>query len=79
MFALFTTLKENNMHAILSAAIGFLIQLVILILNKYNNNNPDTSFAWNMLFLLSSRPLFIIGFTMIILPLIVSNKAFMPI
>ena len=77
--AMFTTLKENNVHAITVHLTGGLIQFILLILNKYNNNNPDTSFVWNVFFLLISRPLYILGFTMQVMPIIVQNKAFAPI
>ena len=72
VLAIFTSIKENNLKAFLCFSIGLLIQLVILILNKFNNNNPDASFAWNLIFLLISRPLFILGFQLTMLPLLLT-------
>lgn len=72
---LLTSLKESNTNSILSMILGCLLQLIIMILNQSNNNNPESSLAWTLIYLLLSRPLFIIGFSMLVFPIILQNKA----
>jgi len=71
---LFKNLQEANIKSLISLGVGLVTMLVVLILNKTNNNNPDPSFAWNLIFLLISRPLYILGFVAAVVPLLVGNK-----
>lgn len=70
----FITMKEHNTNALIMFALGFLIQLLILALNKMNQNNPNSGLGWNLTWLLLSRPLYCIGFSLIVMPLIVGNE-----
>jgi len=46
---------------------------------KINNHPDDVKFAWNLIFLLTSRPLFVVGFALFIMPVILSNKSARPL
>lgn len=79
LVSLFDKLKVNKVQSISFAVVGFLLQLTILLLDKHNNNNPKTKFVWNLFFLLTSRPFFILGFTLIILPILLRHTSFEPV
>ena len=50
-----------------------------MVFNKYNNNMPSSSFTYNLIYLIVSRPLYIIGFSMMVLPMLLKNKSFAPL
>lgn len=76
--AFFKTLKNNKANAISMFILGFLLQAIVCILNKFNNNHK-TGFVWNFFFLILSRPIFAIGHSFIVLPLIMQNKGLEPV
>lgn len=60
--------------------LGLLIQILILQFQKKINNNPGkTPFVANLFFLLLSRPFFVLGFVLMLTPIILQNPALKPI
>lgn len=53
--------------------------LMVTFLQMINNAPNGVTPALNTLYLLGSRPLFIIGFTMVIFPIMVGSSVFRPI
>ena len=54
--------------------------MFMVLFHKKINNNPNTSsFALNIIFLLIARPVFVSGFALVMMPIILSNKSTKPI
>jgi hypothetical protein len=70
----FEGLKNNNMNAYTTFTLGVLVQLIILVLNKMIQNNPNQGMILTLLWLLLSRPLYCCGFSLIVMPLIIGNE-----
>ena len=52
----------------------------MVILHKKINNNPNNCpFALNIIFLLIARPVFVTGFALIMMPIILGNKSCKPL
>lgn len=66
-------IKESRVHGIAVFTAGFTIQLIICVLSKFNNNRAELGAAWSTIYLLFSRPLFAVGFSMMVLPLVLGN------
>ena len=67
-------LKSNRATGLLFVVLGCLMQMIVnLGLHFINNNANKINFYVNLLYLLSSRPMFIIGFSLIIMPILVGN------
>lgn len=59
--------------------LGLILQFMILTFNKIINNNPNgVSFTSSLIYLILSRPLYVIGFSLFIMPLILGNKTLKP-
>lgn len=71
--ACFQSIKESRVHGVVVFTIGLMIQLITCVLTKFTNNRADLGFAWNTMYLLFSRPLFTVGFSMMVLPLVLNN------
>ena len=72
-------LEHSPGRALLSGMIGMLIMLLMIIfMQLINNLATDSSRALNLFFLLLSRPAFILGFSMIIFPIIAGSLPFRP-
>ena len=69
--------RFNHVNAILASLIGVLLSLITLLIMQMLNNSPNNSpLAINMLYLLLSRPMFSVGFSLFILPVLISAKTF---
>jgi peptidoglycan/LPS O-acetylase OafA/YrhL len=68
---LFIAIKEQPYMSYISMAAGLLIQFITVTLDKIVNSRPKgIAFFPNLLYLLVCRPLYVIGFALIFLPLI---------
>ena len=72
-------MKEQNMTGGLCVVLGMLIQFIILIINSAVNNHPDIGVVGSMFYLLLSRPVYIVGFSLMVMPLILQNKVCKPL
>ena len=73
-------LKENKNSAILCIVLGFAIQFLILIFDHIINNHPNgVPLAVNLLYLITSRPAYIIGFSLISMPILIGNPITQPL
>ena len=52
---------------------------MLLFHNRINNDPSKVAFGTNMLFLLISRPVFVFGFVLMILPLVLCNSFVKPL
>jgi len=73
------SMKQQNMTGGLCVVLGILIQFIILIINSAVNNHPDIGVVGSMFYLLLSRPIYIVGFSLMVMPLILQNKVCKPI
>ena len=71
-----TAIRESNKNSLLCFFGGIFVQLLVLVLNKSNNSSPAKNELWNMVFLILSRPLFIAGFSLIVMPILLENAQF---
>lgn len=75
-----TRLREDKRIFIGCQILGLLLMLGMVGVQKKINNHPDKiKFFWNLLFLLTGRPIFVFGFAIFIMPVILSNKASKPL
>ena len=73
-------MREDKRVFIGCQTLGILLMLAMVGIQKKINNHPnDVKFFWNLLFLLTARPLFVSGFALFIMPVILSNKASRPL
>ena len=79
MGTLFTMLRDKTKPMVISIITGLLLMFAIIEFHHSINNNPQSSEAGSVIFLLFARPLFIFALTMVILPIIVDNKSCRPI
>lgn len=67
----FTNVKEQNPMAVMCMAAGLTIQFLTVSVDKYVNSRPEgISFAFNFIYLLLVRPMYVVGFCLFIIPLI---------
>jgi len=52
---------------------------MMVLLNQKVNNSPNGSYALTIIFLLTSRPLFVTGFALFILPIVLGNEVVRPV
>lgn len=56
------------------------MQVLMVLFHKKINNNPNSiSPALNLIFLLIARPVFVTGFALVMMPIILGNKSTKPI
>lgn len=73
-------MKNDTRALIVSFIIGSAFQIFMVLFHKKINNNPTTiSPALNLIFLLIARPVFVTGFALIMMPIILGNKSTLPL
>mmetsp|Transcript_4385 Transcript_4385/g.7426 ORF Transcript_4385/g.7426 Transcript_4385/m.7426 type:complete len:91 (-) Transcript_4385:398-670(-) len=64
----------------LCCAAGLILQFLVLTVEKIVNSRPKgISFVGNFLFLIFARPLYVVGFCLFFLPIVVQNEATKPL
>jgi hypothetical protein len=72
-------MKESNLMTVLWLVVGWTLIILMVILMQVINNSPNNvPEFWNMLYLMVSRPLFIMGFSLVIMPVILGTKVCTP-
>lgn len=72
---LFTAMKLDNKIMLICNGVGILIMFILCAFYKNVNMKGDQiSITANFIFLLFSRPLYILGFTLYIMPYILKNR-----
>ncbi|CDW85999.1 UNKNOWN [Stylonychia lemnae] len=73
----YKTLLDSKIKSTLFSIAGFVICLIIVMLMQLINNSPNNgSLAGNLFYLLLSRPLFIIGVFLQLMPMILGQPSF---
>jgi peptidoglycan/LPS O-acetylase OafA/YrhL len=73
-------LQDSHVLTVVFQACGFALMLSMIILMQVINNSPnDVPEFLNFLYLVSSRPIFAIGFSMNIFPVLIGAKACKPV
>jgi hypothetical protein len=55
---------------------GFMLKLLMILFHRWININPySLSEGWSVFYLLFCRPIYVIGTSLILLPIIVQNKS----
>lgn len=76
----FDSMRTSKQTFVASSIAGIMTTLLMVQWHKMINNDPDSvSESVNVLFLLVSRPLYVIGFSLNIMPVILGNKSSKPI
>jgi hypothetical protein len=75
-----TLMKTDTRVWVLCCFLGFTVQALMVLFHKKINNHPnDVSPVGNLIFLLIARPVFVSGFALIMMPIILGNKSTKPI
>lgn len=73
-------IQENNNVSIGCLVLGAMIQFMVMTFNKIINWYPERwSLGWSLTYLVSSRPLYVIGLALMVMPLILGNKVLEPL
>lgn len=76
----FESIRDSKKTSFLCILLGVILQQMMIQVQKKINNNPgQTSFFTNLMYLILARPVFVIGFVLITLPLILGNPLLRPI
>jgi hypothetical protein len=73
-------MRDQKKVLLLTTSSGLLLMALMLEFHKIINNRAGgVSFVWSLIYLLVSRPLYITGFSLLILPIILGNISTRPI
>lgn len=73
-------MKYDKLAWITCLILGLCVQVLMVLFHKKINNNPNSiSPAINLIFLLIARPVFVSGFALIMMPIVLGNKSAKPI
>lgn len=75
---IYEVLKQSKIRAILTAIIGFLLCFMMVLCMQIINNKPNegATLAGNLFYLLLSRPIYIVGTSMVFIPMLVDSPVF---
>ena len=80
VFKFFARIRDNKNDGMLCMAAGFVLQFLVIAVDKAVNSRPEAmSFAPNLLYLLLVRPTFVVGFILLILPMLVQAEFTKPL
>mmetsp|Transcript_14995 Transcript_14995/g.23220 ORF Transcript_14995/g.23220 Transcript_14995/m.23220 type:complete len:129 (+) Transcript_14995:1493-1879(+) len=77
----FESLKNKANTGNMCLGLGLCLMFAILSINKYINSRPEgiEFFFWNLLYLLIIRPMYTVGFALILLPLLLKSPGVKPL